>query len=152
MRYRGECSMSIDKHQTPPEQMEMLRNLLAEASHLAEQLPTALSPGAPEQRLVAPLTTLLLALNERGIAPNVQKDRFIVQSDVQAVQDAISDVLTVIKEQGDEGRLLAPDRRADLVNVIIEQSEVHALVNKGSISRTQIEMWVEQKLAQKKSS
>jgi hypothetical protein len=144
--------MSIDKHQTPLEMMETLRTLLDEAAHLAGQLPTALVPGTLEQGLVAPLTTLLLALNERGVAPDVQKDSISVQDEVKVVRDTINDVITMIEEQGNQEGLLDANRRADLLKVIIEQSEVYPLVNRGSISRAQVEMWVEQKLAQRKSS
>jgi hypothetical protein len=144
--------MSTDEHQTPVEMMERLRILLAEAAHLARQLPAALLPGAIEYSLIAPLTTLLLALNERGVAPNVQKDRIAVQSEVKAVRDTISDVLDMIIDQGDQRGLLDPARRAELIEVIKEQSEVYPLVSRGSISQAQIEMWVARKLAQRKSS
>ena len=140
--------MSTQKHQTPLEMMEMLRTLLAEAAHLARQIPTVLFPDESEQSLVAPLTTLLLTLNERGVAPGVEKDQIAVQSEVKVARDTVSDVLDLILDQEDQRALLDPAQRAELIKVIIEQSEVYPLVSRGCISQDQIEWWVVRKLAQ----
>ncbi len=102
----GPCkiSESTDKHQTTLEMMETLRTLLSEAAHLAGQLPTELFPDDIEQSLVAHLTSLLLTLNEHGVAPDVEKDRITVQGDIKVVQDTISDVLALIVDQGNQKR------------------------------------------------
>ncbi|HEV2662976.1 MAG TPA: hypothetical protein VGU68_20375, partial [Ktedonobacteraceae bacterium] len=120
--------MSTDKHEPPLEMIETLSTLLSEAAHLVTQLPMELFPDAMEQRLAEQLTSLLLALNEHGVALSVEKDSITIQSEVRAVRDTINDVITLIEEQGDQERLLAPNRRDALIRVVLEQSEVFPLV------------------------
>src|SRR6266498_201128 len=111
--------MSNNKDQTALEMMEALSNLLSEAAQKARQLPIELFPGDIEQSLATHLTSLLQELNERGVAPDVEKDKIIVQGEVRAVHDTISDVLTLIVDQGDQQGLLDPARRDELVRVIL---------------------------------
>src|SRR5450755_140325 len=152
VKNRGLMSMSTDKHEPPLEMIETLSTLLSEAAHLVTQLPMELFPDAIEQRLSEQLTSLLMALNERGVALSVEKDSITIQNEVRAVRDTINDVITLIEEQGDQERLLAPNRRDELIRVVLEQSEVFPLVDRGSIHRTQIALWVARQLAQKKNS
>lgn len=144
--------MSTDKHEPPLEMIETLSALLSEAAHLVTQLPLELFPDAIEQRLAGQLTSLLLALNERGVALAMEKDSITIQSEVKAIRDTINDVITLLKEQGDQEKLLAPNRRDELIRVVLEQSEVFPLVNRGSIHRSQIELWVARQLAQGQSA
>ena len=144
--------MSTYKHEPPLKMIETLSTLLSEAAHLVTQLPLELFPDAIEQRLAGQLTSLLLALNERGVALAVEKDSITIQSEVRAIRDTINDVITLIKEQGDQERLLAPSRRDELIRVVVEQSEVFPLLDRGSIHRTQIALWVERQLTQDKNS
>jgi hypothetical protein len=152
VKNRGLMSMSTDKHEPTLEMIETPSTLLAEAAHLITQLPIELFPDVIEQRLAERLTPLLLALNERGVALTVEKDSITIQNEVRAVRDTINDVITLIKEQGDQEKLLAPNRRDELIRVVMEQSEVFPLVNRGSIHRTQIALWVARQLAKKKNS
>ncbi len=144
--------MSNNKRQKVLEMMEALSNLLSEAAQTVRQLPIELFPGDIEQSLTTHLTSLLRELNKRGVAPDVEKDKITVQGEVRAVHDTISDVLTLVVDQGDQKGLLDPARRDELVRVILEQSEIVLLVNRGSIRKSQIELWVARQLAQMKGS
>jgi len=144
--------MSNNKRQKVLEMMEALSNLLSEAAQTVRQLPIELFPGDIEQSLTTHLTSLLRELNKRGVAPDVEKDKITVQGEVRAVHDTISDVLTLVVDQGDQKGLLDPARRDELVKVILEQSEIVLLVNRGSIRKSQIELWVARQLAQMKGS
>src|SRR6266496_5321872 len=144
--------MSNNKRQKVLEMMEALSNLLSEAAQTVRQLPIELFPGDIEQSLTTHLTSLLQELNKRGVAPDVEKDKMTVQGEVRAVHDTISDVLTLVVDQGDQKGLLDPARRDELVKVILEQSEIVLLVNRGSIRKSQIELWVARQLAQMKGS
>ena len=138
--------MSSDMCSTTPEIKDMLDTLFFRVVHLAQKLPLELFPRDTEQSMNTHLTTLLLALNARGVVPDIEKDQLTVQHEVKTVRDTIRDVLTLVASQEDERSLLSPVRRDELIQVIQEQSEVFPLVERGSIRREQIALWVARQL------